>query len=159
MVLLITYFGGRETIKRRKIESNTLYLDKFNVYFMWLIASVFVLLPIHQIILIGVVPYWSVTILLMLLGAGIALYYLSMKINYTDTYLCKKHLFFPEDTYPLKSLLCISYCRGDANRSSRGYILEFSFGDLAIDPEYINIEGLLKLLESKGYKIPSRSAI
>ena len=159
IALFITYVGSRETIKRRNIKPNSIYLSKFNVCFMWLIASVFVPLPIHQTILIGEVPYWSVTIVLMLLGAGFSTYYLSMKIRYTENYLCKTHLFFPEDTYPLKSLLCISFCSGDANRTSRGYIFEFSFGDLPIDPDSINIEGLLKLLESKGHKIPSRTAI
>ncbi|ALO42787.1 hypothetical protein [Pseudoalteromonas phenolica] len=155
----ITYLGSRETFKRRNIKPNTIYPSKFNVYLIWLIASVFIPLPIHQFILVGEVPYWSVTIVLMLLGTGLTTYYLSMKINYTADYLCKTHLFLPADTYPLKSLLCISFCSGDANRTSRGYILEFSFGNLPIDSDSINIEGLLKLLESKGHKIPNRSAI
>ena len=55
-------------------------------------------------------------------------------------------------------LLELSYSRVGLS-GIRGYILEFSFGNLPIDSDSINIEGLLKLLESKGHKIPNRSAI
>ncbi len=159
IVVIITLVGASQTIKSRKIEINTLYMDNLTVYLTWIAVSIFVPLPIHQFIMLGEIPYWFLTIAIMCTCLGTALYYLNLKITFCDTYLSKKSLFFPEQTYPLKSLLCISYGAGDANTSAKGYILEFSFGDLAIPIEYINIDSLLKFLKDKGYSIPSATAI
>ncbi|MFT7412694.1 MAG: hypothetical protein ACI9J4_001056 [Paraglaciecola sp.] len=159
IVIFITLVGASQTIKRRKIETNTLYMDNFTVYLTWIAVSIFLPLPIHQLIILGEIPYWLLTIAIMCTCLGMALYYLNLKITFCDTHLSKTSLFFPEQTYPLKSLLCISYGAGDANTSAKGYILEFSFGDLAIPIEYINIDGLLKFLKEKGFTIPSATAI
>lgn len=159
IVVIITLVGASQTIKRRKIEINTLYMDNLTVYLTWIAVSIFVPLPIHQFIMLGEIPYWYLTIAIMCTCLGTAIYYLNLKITFCDTHLSKKSLFFPEQTYPLKLLLCISYGAGDANTSAKGYILEFSFGDLAIPIEYINIDSLLKFLKDKGFSIPSATAI
>ena len=159
IVVIITLVGVSQTIKRRKIEINTLYMDNLTVYLIWIAVSIFVPLPMHQFIMLGEIPYWFLTIVIMCTCLGTALYYLNLKITFCDTHLSKKTLLFPEQIYPLKSLLCISYAAGDANTSAKGYVFEFSFGDLVIPIEYINTNSLLKFMKDKGFSIPSATAI